>query len=556
MSRSPIFDRFTRSLRIAYYCDREKISVAEALERVAAAEAQALGRRMSRREFLAGIGKLAATGTAVGLAGQLPVARAFAASGNSSVNVGIVGAGLAGLACADELTRNKISFTLYEASNRVGGRQFSFGINEFFPGQSAERGGEFIDTPHKTLLAYANKFGLAREDVSKLPGEIYYFFGGVRHDEARIVDELRAAIPALRDDLRALSAAPTADNHTDADVALDRTSLREYLETRIAGALARAAIDEAYVAEYGLETARQSCLNFLLFFHLDRRSKFTPFGVSSDERYHIIEGNDRIAKGIRDQLPGSIRHGMQLVRIRRRITGDVELTFEKEGRTFPVVHGAVVIAIPFTVLREIEMDLDVSVPLEAQKRLAIDQLGYGTNAKQMVQFDSRPWAPQLPTSQLPVSNGSSYSDLQNCQTTWETNPLLATSGHAILTDYSGGDRGAMLDLDPKAVENFLTDLDKVYPGALAAATRDSNFNFRAHLEHWPSNPLTKGSYTCYMPGQFTTIAGNEGKPIGNIHFAGEHANSFYVWQGFMEGAALSGIDAAKQIAAKVKKGAL
>ncbi len=114
----------------------------------------------------------------------------------------------------------------------------------------------------------------------------------------------------------------------------------------------------------------------------------------------------------------------------------------------------------------------------------------------------------------------------------------------------------MLDLDPKAVENFLTDLDKVYPGALAAATRDSNLNFRAHLEHWPSNPLTKGSYTCYMPGQFTTIAGNEGKPIGNIHFAGEHANSFYVWQGFMEGAALSGIDAAKQIAAKVKKSAL
>ena len=75
---------------------------------------------MSRREFLAGIGKLAATGTAVGLAGQLPVARAFAASGNSSVNVGIVGAGLAGLACADELTRNKISFTLYEASKSSG----------------------------------------------------------------------------------------------------------------------------------------------------------------------------------------------------------------------------------------------------------------------------------------------------------------------------------------------------------------------------------------------------------------------------------------------------
>jgi monoamine oxidase len=552
MSRSPIYDRFTRALRVAYYCHQENIPVDEALGRLKADQAQGLERRLSRREFLADLSKLAA-GTAVGMAGQLPVARAFAASGNASVNVGIVGAGLAGLACADELTRNKVPFTLYEASSRVGGRQFSFGINEFFPGQSAERGGEFIDTPHKTLLGYANKFGLAKEDVGKVPGEIYYFFGGARHDEAQIVEELRSAIPALRDDLRVLSAAPTADDHTDADVALDRTSLREYLETRVPGTLARAVIDEAYVAEYGLETARQSCLNFLLFFHLDRRSKFTPFGVSSDERYHIIEGNDRIAKGIRDRLPGPIQYETRLIGVRRRIAGDVELTLAKGGKEFSVVHGAVVIAIPFTVLRGIQMDLDVSVPLEAQKRLAIDQLGYGTNAKQMIQFDGRPWS-----AQNPVSNGGAYCDLQNCQTTWETNPLLATNGHAILTDYSGGDRGATLN--PNAVQTealrFLTDLDKIYPGALAAATRDSNFAFRAHLEHWPSNPLTKGSYTCYMPGQFTTIAGNEGKPVGNIHFAGEHTNSFYEWQGFMEGAALSGIDAAKQILAKLKKSAL
>lgn len=57
----------------------------------------------------------------------------------------------------------------------------------------------------------------------------------------------------------------------------------------------------------------------------------------------------------------------------------------------------------------------------------------------------------------------------------------------------------------------------------------------------------KGSYTCYLPGQFTTIAGNEGKSVGNLHFAGEHANSFYEWQGFMEGAVLSGLDAAAAV---------
>jgi monoamine oxidase len=35
--------------------------------------------------------------------------------------------------------------------------------------------------------------------------------------------------------------------------------------------------------------------------------------------------------------------------------------------------------------------------------------------------------------------------------------------------------------------------------------------------------------------------------VRNLYFAGEHANSFYDFQGFMEGAALSGIDAATAI---------
>jgi monoamine oxidase len=75
----------------------------------------------------------------------------------------------------------------------------------------------------------------------------------------------------------------------------------------------------------------------------------------------------------------------------------------------------------------------------------------------------------------------------------------------------------------------------------------------AHLEHWPSNPLTLGSYTCYRPGQFTTMAGLEGMPVENLYFAGEHANSFYESQGFMEGAALSGLDVAAAIFRAVRK---
>jgi monoamine oxidase len=217
----------------------------------------------------------------------------------------------------------------------------------------------------------------------------------------------------------------------------------------------------------------------------------------------------------------------------------IELTFQNNSQTTTAIYDAVVLAIPFTVLREVELDPSLEVP--DWKRLAIAQLGYGKNAKMMVGFNSRPWLQK-------GSNGTSYSNLPNHQTTWETNPTKATNTSAVLTDYSSGNRGERLDPSQVQLEarRFLGDLDIVYPGALAAAEREHS-NFQVHLEHWPSNPLMKGSYAGYKPGQFTTIADNEGKPIGNLHFAGEHTSSFYEWQGYMEGAALSGIKAAKEI---------
>jgi monoamine oxidase len=160
----------------------------------------------------------------------------------------------------------------------------------------------------------------------------------------------------------------------------------------------------------------------------------------------------------------------------------------------------------------------------------------------MVGFDGPMW-------RALGSDGQSFSDLANHQNTWETNPSRATTAHAVLTDYSGGDRGARLD--PRRVQTeatrFLGDLDEVYPGALAAATRDARGRFVAHLEHWLSNPLTKGSYTCNQPGYFTTIADNEQKPVGNLIFAGEHTSSFYESQGFMEGGVTSGLRAAAEV---------
>jgi monoamine oxidase len=333
-----------------------------------------------------------------------------------------------------------------------------------FRGQVAERGGEFIDTPHKTLLGYIREFKLAVEDVDKQLGEVFYYFDGEHYPESRVVDEYRAFVPAMRNDLRTLSGEPTAADHTPADEMLDRTSLKQYLESRGAGPLIKSVIEQAYKAEYGSEIDEQSCLNFLLFIHADRRSKFTPFGVFSDERYHVVRGNDRIVEGLSNGLPGQLQLGMRLVRARKTAAGRIEIAFAQGATIKEETFEAVVLALPFTTLREV--DLDPSLGLPDSKRNAITSLGYGTNAKMMIGFNGRPWLSL-------GSNGEAYSDLSHHQLTWETNPIRASASRGVLTDYSSGRRGATLN--PNDVQNeanlFLLDLDNVIAGALASAAK-------------------------------------------------------------------------------------
>jgi monoamine oxidase len=488
-------------------------------------------RARQRRRLLAALGAGAA---ASAMPGALrPSLAAPAVSGS----VAIIGAGLAGLSCAYALAGKGVRADVFEASERTGGRCFS--LYNFFPGQIAERGGEFIDTGHVTMRGFANTFGLSLEAVSKLPGEVFYYVNGQHYAEAQVVEEFRAFVPRLREDLQRLTP-PTADNFTEDDRALDLTNLKDYLATRGAGPVIGKVLDVAYKIEYGREIEEQSCLNLLLFIHADRRSKFRPFGVFSDERFHVVEGNDGITTGLAESLPQGVTFGHRLVRARKLSDGRVQLAFNVSGRTVEAEHDAVVFAIPFSILREVELDASLGLP--DWKRYAIDNYLYGTNSKMMIGFNGRPWY------DIHGSNGTSYSDLANHQNTWETNPIRASSSNGILTDYSGGKRGARLD--PNKVQSeaaaFLADLDKVYPGAGGLVTRDRRGRVLVHLENWSRNPLYKGSYTCNAPGYFTTIADNEAKPVGNLFFAGEHTDSFYSWQGFMEGACLSGLRAATE----------
>ena len=232
------------------------------------------------------------------------------------------------------------------------------------------------------------------------------------------------------------------------------------------------------------------------------------------------------------------------------------------------VADIVVLAIPFSVLRRVTLDASLGLPPE--KVRAVQELGYGYNGKTEYLFHGRPWAQY-------GSDGDVYADLPDLQNTWETNWTGGDGSTTLLTDYFGGNLGyarqmlrpagtgtggvscgschgsgaafhpARYDAIQPQVDGFLADLDRVFPGASANVVRRTSGAPVMHRAHWLPQSFSRGSYTSYLPGQFTSIAGWEGSPVGNLLFAGEHTDSFYEWQGDLEGAARSGVAAAQAI---------
>ena len=505
--------------------------------------------RLGRREALLGGAALFGAAAVPGLAGCAgegePVMLGDVGSRlkKANVDIGIVGAGIAGVGCAYELKRYGVSATVHEASSRVGGRMFSMGGTNGggidWNGQVVERGGELIDTGHKTILAYARELGLTLEEVTKPARDTFFHFGGQRIPEQVFVDEYRALVDAMRDDLRAVGA-PTPDAFSPAEAALDHMTLAEWLDRRGAAPNIKALLSIAYEIEYGVSAAEQSALAFLLFAKASRQSKLKLFGNFSDERYHVVEGNQQIPVRLAARLPGQLRFGRKLVAAKKLSDGRVELTFLEGSRTVRATHDAVVFALPFHLLREVSLDASLGFP--AWKTDAIQRSVSGSNTKLMVGFSSRPWIDQ-------GGSGATYSDMPALQATWETNPSLGNTTRGVLTDYSGGALARSLDPSRTQAEatRFLDALDRIVPGAKAAARVQSG-KIVSHMEAWDKNPLARGGYTANQPGYFTTLEGLAGKPVGNVYFAGEMTDSFYAWQGFMEGGALSALRVVSEIA--------
>jgi monoamine oxidase len=447
--------------------------------------------------------------------------------------IAIIGGGVAGLTAAYRLQEAAGTTIIFEASNRWGGRMFTH--YDFYKGMFCELGGEFVDTNHEDLQKLASDLGVEMQKLAaEGDGEDLYFFKGAFHTPKDMVDpeaQTGAFVPIAKqiaEDAEQLT--DEEENWTDYARKLDDMSLKAYLE-QFRGKTDDWAIDlldVGYNIEFGLETKDQSSLNMVDFIGTDLSQPFQMFG-ESDEVFRIKGGSSALINALTAALKNKIemKQGYALTALDHK-DGRIVTSFDAPGGAHTESFDAVILALPFTKLRQVK-GLE-ALELGDDKLKCIRELGYGQSAKVLQGTTSRVW--RSANSDLPApSNGTFYSDL-GFQNLWDSS--RAQPGDAgIITDFMGVKPG--LGDAKSALDAFRADLPKMSPKMAESLDPSAVVSW-----FWSVYPYTLGSYASAKVGQYTTLLEVASEPAldGRLQFAGEHTSSDFL--GFMNGGVESG----------------
>ena len=441
----------------------------------------------------------------------------FAMPQGSAGRVVVIGGGFSGLSAAYELTRAGYDVTVAEARNRVGGRVISF--SDLVPGKNVEGGAELIGSNHPTWVAYAKQFKLDFLDVGEEDAEFPIVLGGKRltADESEALwEELEKAFAGLYPDAAKVDAdrpwiSPNA-------AAWDKRTLADWINAQDVSPLCKSGLHAMMTADNGVVTEWQSYLGNLAMVKGGGLEKYW----TESEVYRCRGGNQSLAT----KLVAAIGAAKVLTRTPVRSVDISDKTVRvalANGKTLEADH--VILTAPPATWNRIAFNPGLPASLGTQM---------GSNVKFLLGLNGPFWrraelAPDL-LSDGPVSM------------TWHGTEGQKGAGEALIC-FSGGPASEITrDWGARRVENYLTELGKVYKGVRGS------YSGKARYMDWPGDAWTKGSYSFPAPGQVTSQGPTLYDGIGRLHFAGEYSS--YAFMGFMEGALNSGAAVAKRIAVK------
>ena len=251
----------------------------------------------------------------------------------------------------------------------------------------------------------------------------------------------------------------------------------------------------------------------------------SDFSEQQDEG-RIFGGNDQLPKAFARALSEKILYNRPVRKISPEKYGTV-VSFEEQGRIRSIRTPWLVIAIPFKVLREIE----ITPAFSSGKMKCIQELSYGHVMKIAMQYTIRFWDQTGSLGQR-VFTDTRLRRIYHMS-------IDQPGPRGILMSFTSGEDAENLGKlsEKDRLTAALEEVTKIWPEA-------PGFFEGAVTKYWNEDPWIKGSYSFTGVGQDQDFLDLAKKPEGRIFFAGEHTSPF---RASMNGAIESGVRAAEEL---------
>ncbi|MEK6277989.1 MAG: flavin monoamine oxidase family protein [Actinomycetota bacterium] len=439
-----------------------------------------------------------------------------------SVDVAVIGAGLAGLSAARAVRGAGRDAVVLEARDRVGGRTLNEPIGN---GKVVEIGGQWVGPTQHRAVALIEELGLETfptygegRNLFERRGKLRSYRGTIPRVSPLALAETGLVMARINRMARSLDPAQpwAAKRAAQWDSQTFATWMRRNVRTPTARDLIRLVI----WAVGAVEPEDISLLHFLFYIRSAGSLEVLVDTEGGAQDSRVVGGTQLISIRMAEQLGDSV---LLQAPVRRIEHGDGGVTVHSDAGQ--VRARQAIVAVPPVLAGRIDYD----PPLASVRDGLTQRMAQGSVVKCMAVYPEPFWREEGLSGQVTSADGP-------VSVAYDNSPPDGSPG-VLLGFFEGRAARQASALPQDQRRELMLGCLRRWFGERAGSPE--HYVDRA----WPNEQWSRGCYGCFMPpGAWVENGPALRRPIGPIHWAG--AETATVWNGYMDGAISSGERAA------------